>query len=83
MPGIARGVGHDESGAAVSAAAGELRWTVTLELAGGLIVLASDLAQLWGALSLNGPVAAIPIFAFEIWFAFTLLIRGLPRPALG
>lgn len=56
-----------------------------LGMAGGATVLASNLAQLWGAIPLNGTVAGIaaaPIFAFEIWFALLLLTRGLrPRDA--
>lgn len=58
-----------------------------LGLAGGAIVLVSDTAQLLGLIPMNGPVAAacaIPIFAFEIWFAITLLIgkrSGASRPA--
>ncbi len=56
-----------------------------LGVGGGAIVLGSDLAQLWGAIALNGSVAgvaAVPIFAFELWFAFLMLIRGL-RPPLA
>lgn len=48
-----------------------------LGVAGGALVLASDLAQLWGAIPLNGVVAgiaAVPIFAFELWLAVLLLI---------
>ena len=58
-----------------------------LGMAGGALVLLSDLGQLFGVVPLNGPVAAacaLPIFAFEIWFAVLLLIRGLSsavRPA--
>lgn len=47
-----------------------------LGLAGGSIVLASNLAQLFDVIPLNGAVAglcAIPVFAFEIWFAVTLV----------
>ncbi len=59
-----------------------------LGLVGGSLVLVSDLAQLFGLIPLNGPLAgvcAVPIFAFEIWFAFTLLaarrVRAESRPA--
>lgn len=55
-----------------------------LGLAGGAIVLASNLAQLFGVIPLNGTVAgicAMPIFAFELWFAVLLVSRGL-RPAV-
>lgn len=54
-----------------------------LGLAGGLIVLLSNGLQLGGAIEMAGPIAgvgAIPIFAFEIWFALTLIIRGLGLP---
>lgn len=43
-----------------------------LGLAGGALVLASDVAQLLGLVPLNGALAgalAVPIFAFEIWRA--------------
>lgn len=52
-----------------------------LGVAGGALVLGSDLAQLWGVIPLNGVVAgiaAVPIFAFEIWLA-VLLIIGRPE----
>lgn len=51
-----------------------------LGVAGGALVLASDLAQLWGAIPLNGAVAGVaaaPIFGFELWLA-VLLIIGRP-----
>jgi len=54
-----------------------------LGVAGGAIVLASNLAQLLGAIPLNGAIAglcAVPIFAFELWFAVLLIAKGL-RPA--
>lgn len=54
-----------------------------LGLAGGTIVLVSDLAQLWGLIPLNGAAAgaaAVPIFAFEIWFAVHLIVAGLRAP---
>lgn len=47
---------------------------------GGTLVLASDLAQLWGAIGLNSPpaaVAAVPLFAFELWLAVMLIAVGL------
>lgn len=55
-----------------------------LGMAGGAIVLTSDLAQLWGAIPLNGLIAAaaaVPVFAFELWLAFLLLLGRLrPTP---
>jgi hypothetical protein len=54
-----------------------------LGLVGGSLVLVSDVAQLLGLIPLNGPVAgvcAVPIFAFEIWFAFTLLAAFAVAP---
>lgn len=51
---------------------------------GGVLVLVSNLTQLWGVMPLNGPVAgvaAIPVFAFELWFAIYLIARGLRAPA--
>ena len=51
-----------------------------LGMAGGALVLLSDLGQLFGVVPLNGPVAAacaLPIFAFEIWLAVYLIVRGL------
>lgn len=65
------------------------RALAALGVAGGALVFASDLAQLWGAIPLNGMVAgiaAVPIFAFEIWLAVLLLIgrpwRGAPALAV-
>ena len=49
---------------------------------GGIVVLTSNLAQLWAVIPLNGPIAAaaaIPVFAFEIWFAVYLIAVGLRR----
>lgn len=51
-----------------------------LGVVGGAVVLCSNLAQLWGLIPLNGPVAgaaAVPVFAFEIWFAIYLIAVGL------
>jgi hypothetical protein len=51
-----------------------------LGLAGGAIVLASNLAQLFGLIPLNGAIAgacAVPVFAFELWFAIHLIVRGV------
>ena len=56
-----------------------------LGAAGGLLVLASNLCQLWGIIPLNGAAAgaaALPVFAFEIWLAIYLIVRGL-RGASG
>lgn len=56
-----------------------------LGMIGGVLVLTSNLLQLFGVLPLNGAVAgamAVPVFAFEIWFAGYLVIRGFsPRVA--
>lgn len=51
-----------------------------LGVAGGVIVLASNLAQLFGVIPLNGTIAglcAAPVFVFEIWFAIHLIARGV------
>ncbi len=61
------------------------RALAVLGLAGGALVLASNLAQLFGAIPMNGTVAglcAVPIFAFELWFAGLLIVKGL-RPVPG
>lgn len=53
-----------------------------LGLVGGVVVLASNLAQLWGLIPLNGTVAGVaaaPVFAFELWFAIHLIVVGV-RP---
>lgn len=53
-----------------------------LGLAGGAVVLLSNLAQLWGLVPRNGTVAAIgavPVFAFELWFAIHLITVGLDQ----
>lgn len=65
-----------------------VRPLAVLGLAGGALVLASDVAQLLGLVPLNGALAgalAVPIFAFEIWLAVTLLIARRPgtTPAPG
>ncbi|MBN9612856.1 MAG: DUF4386 family protein, partial [Actinobacteria bacterium] len=55
-----------------------------LGCAGGAIVLLSNLAQLWAVIPLNGAIAglgAIPIFAFELWLAFLLIVKGVRRSA--
>ncbi|WP_051209018.1 DUF4386 domain-containing protein [Propionicicella superfundia] len=55
-----------------------------LGMAGGAIVLSSNLGQLWSVVAVNGPVAgaaAIPVFAFELWFAIHLIAFGL-RPGV-
>lgn len=58
-----------------------------LGLVGGSLVFISDLAQLWSVIPTNGTlagVAAVPIFAFELWLAVRLLLVGLaPRIASG
>ncbi|MFT4110825.1 DUF4386 domain-containing protein [Propionicimonas sp.] len=58
------------------------RGLATLGVAGGTIVFASNLAQLWAVIPLNGVaagVAALPVFSFELWLAIYLIVRGL-RP---
>lgn len=47
---------------------------------GGILVFVSNMLQLWGVIPLNGlaaGVAAVPVFAFEIWLAIFLIVRGL------
>ncbi|WP_066903138.1 DUF4386 domain-containing protein [Millisia brevis] len=49
---------------------------------GGTLVLAGNLAQLWGAIPQGGAIAAlaaIPVFAFEIWLAVYLIAVGFRR----
>lgn len=69
---------------------GSLLWTsgvvprvlAGLALAGGTLVFLSDLAQLWAVIPMSGAlaaVAALPLFAFEIWFAIRLIVVGV-RP---
>lgn len=51
-----------------------------LGAAGGTIVLVSNVAQLFDLIPLNGTIAglcAAPVFAFEIWFAIHLIVRGI------
>ncbi|MFT3860547.1 DUF4386 domain-containing protein [Micropruina sp.] len=58
------------------------RTLAALGAIGGTIVLASNLAQLWEAIPLNGVLAgtaAALIFAFEVWLAIYLIAVGL-RP---
>ncbi len=58
-----------------------------LGVTGGVLVLAGNLGQLSDVIPQGGAVAglsAVPVFAFEIWWAVLLLTRGLrPRPAAG
>lgn len=59
------------------------RSLAVLGIGGGALVLLSNLSQLWGLIPLNGPLAgaaAIPVFAFELWFAVLLIARGLRAP---
>lgn len=56
------------------------RALAALGMAGGVVVLVSNGLQLAGAIPLNGVVAAIaavPVFAFEIWFAVWLIAVGV------
>lgn len=51
-----------------------------LGIGGGLLVLISNLGQLWAVITLNGPIAgaaALPVFAFELWLAIYLIACGL------
>lgn len=55
------------------------RALAVLGMVGGALVLFSNSAQLFGVIPLNGAIAgacALPVFAFEIWFALHLLVRG-------
>lgn len=61
------------------------RALAALGMTGGVVVLVSNGLQLAGAIPLNGVVAAIaavPVFAFEIWFAVWLIAVGV-RPDPG
>ncbi len=56
------------------------RALAALGMLGGVLVLAGNTAQLFGAIPFGGPLAgicAIAVFAFEIWFALQLLVRGI------
>lgn len=56
------------------------RALAVLGLVGGTAVLASNTAQLFGAIPQGGTIAglcALPVFAFEIWFAVHLIAVGL------
>src|SRR5690606_35081887 len=61
------------------------RALAALGIAGGALVLASNSAQLFDLIPQGGTIAglcAVPIFAFEIWFAIYLIAVGLrPRSA--
>ncbi len=59
------------------------RWMAHLGSAGGVLVLVSNLAQFWGLLTARAVagVLALPVFAFEISFAFYLILRGAGAPA--
>lgn len=62
------------------------RALAALGLVGGALVLASNLCQLWAVIPLNGPVAgvaALPVFAFEVWLAILLIVRGFREPVAG
>lgn len=54
-------------------------WIGALGLVGGVLVLISNAAQLFGALDRGGTAAllALPVFAFEISFALYLVLRGV------
>lgn len=61
------------------------RALAVLGIVGGVLVLVSNSAQLFGLIPQGGTVAglcAVPVFAFEIWFAVHLIAVGLrPRAA--
>ena len=60
------------------------RALAALGVIGGALVLVSDLAQLFGVIPLSGAIAgvcAVPIFAFEIWLAIYLIVRGIRLPS--
>lgn len=61
------------------------RALAVLGMVGGALVLVSNSAQLFGLIPQGGTIAglcAVPIFAFEIWFAIHLIAVGLrPRSA--
>lgn len=56
------------------------RWIGYLALAGGALVLLGNVLQFLGLATTSNPVVgllAIPVFAFEISFAVTLITRGI------
>lgn len=60
------------------------RFIPILGLAGGPLVFASGMAQMFGAMPQASPVAAlaaIPVFAWEVSLALFLVIRGFRLPA--
>ncbi|MVA76281.1 DUF4386 family protein [Auraticoccus sp. F435] len=61
------------------------RALAVLGMVGGTLVLVSNSAQLFGLIPQGGTIAglcAVPVFAFEIWFAIHLIAVGLrPREA--
>ncbi|MFS0867058.1 DUF4386 domain-containing protein [Microbacterium sp. 179-B 1A2 NHS] len=61
------------------------RALAVLGIVGGALVLASNSAQLFDVIPQGGTIAglcAVPVFAFEIWFAVHLIAVGLqPRGA--
>ncbi|WP_422934628.1 DUF4386 domain-containing protein [Sinomonas sp. P47F7] len=62
------------------------RFIPLLGLAGGPLVFASGLAQMFGLLPQASPIAAlaaIPVFAWEVSLALFLVIRGFREPAAG
>lgn len=59
------------------------RWIGALGMAGGVLVLIGNTAQLLGVVSREDAIAgilAVPVFAFEISFAVCLLVRGVRPP---
>ena len=55
------------------------RWIGMLGVVGGVLVLTGNLLQLFGAIPFGGSIAgvlAVPIFAFELWFASYLVFVG-------
>ncbi|MGC3992697.1 MAG: DUF4386 domain-containing protein [Propionicimonas sp.] len=55
------------------------RGLAALGIVGGTVVLASNGAQLWAVIPLNGVaagIAAVPVFCFELWLAIHLIVVG-------
>lgn len=55
------------------------RGIAVLGIVGGALVLVSDIGQLFGTIAEAGAVAAVlaaPVFAFETWFAWYLIVVG-------
>lgn len=78
--GLVIGVNTVVLGSLLAASRRVPRPMAALAVVGGLVVLVSDVAQAGGAIAFGGALAgalAVPIFAFEIWFAIRLIVVGL------